>query len=374
MKKNFYLALLGICIGGIGFGLITPVTVVLLEKSNTPAWVTGSVTMLGYVSIVIFSFFSGRIIDQYGIRKALLAGLAIWMLGALGHIFWKNFILLAAVKFIMGIGGTFVFVTTEVIINSYSDESNRGKNIGLYVVLLSFGIAAGTLLIWTIEIGDTIPFFIGTAIMFIVLVIQFILFEDVKILSGEKPPDRMKLRQMPLISMVSSVVYGFFESSIIVAVPMFALRHNFSEEQVSYFLASFVVGGIVLLYFISMFSDKYYKYFQLLGISIVLGLLFILPMISTGFILLMLTFFLMGGVVPAYYTVGLNYTVENIEKNFVSQANGYYIMMYGLGTIAGPLFGSVLVDLNKNYGYWAFSSVLCFAFFLSFSALKTKRK
>ena len=86
-----------------------------------------------------------------------------------------------------------------------------------------------------------------------------------------------------------------------------------------------------------------------------------------------------GGIVPAFYTVGLNYTVEQVEKKFMAQANGYFVMMYGAGTILGPLIGATLVDLrvvlktsifsalnfykgwflepalNKQYGYWVFA-------------------
>lgn len=374
MKRNFYLALLGIGIGGIGFGLISPVTVVLLEKIKTPALITGSVTMIGYVSIVIFSFFSGRIIDRFGIKNVLVAGLAIWTLGAFGHIFWRNYFILGMVKFVMGIGGTFVFVPTEVIVNTYSNETNRGRNIGLYVVLLSLGIAVGTLLIWTIELGDKVPFFIGAFIMLVVVFIQFFFFEKTESAGSKKDSAKMPLSGMPLISLVSSAVYGFFESSVIVALPLFALRQGFSENEVSFFLASFVVGGIILLYFISRFSDKYYKYGLLLAVSGALSILFILPALSTRFVLLMAAFFMMGGIVPAYYTVGLNYTVENVNPEFVSQANGYYIMMYGLGTIAGPLFGSALVDYSRDYGYWIFSSLLCLLFFIFFMLFKSKRK
>lgn len=93
-------------------------------------------------------------IDSFGIKTILAAGLFIWMLSAVGHMFWYIYPLLYFVKIIMGIGGTFIFVSTEVMINAYSDETNRGKNIGLYAVILSVGIAVGTLLIWTIKLGN----------------------------------------------------------------------------------------------------------------------------------------------------------------------------------------------------------------------------
>lgn len=366
MHKNFYLALIGIGIGGIGFGLITPVTVMLLEQNKVPAIITGSLTMIGYLSVVIFSTFAGTFIEKYGVKKILGLGLFIWSSGALAHIFWYIYPLLYFIKFLMGIGGTMIFVSTEVIINYYSNENNRGKNIGLYVVLLSIGIAIGTILIWTIKITQWMPFVISSLIMFIVFVFQILFFEEVKISNQKEKVIKMPISKMPLVSLISAAVYGLFESSLVVVIPMFGLRNLFTLDEVSYFLASFVVGGILLLYFIGFIADKINKYKLLLEIALVLGMLLILPSVYINFIFLLSVFFFIGGIVPSVYTVGLNYTIEKVENKFMAQANGYYIMMYGIGTIAGPVIGAMLMDLNSRYGYWVFASVLCILFFILF--------
>lgn len=366
MRKNFILALIGIGIGGIGFGLVTPVTVLLLELNHAPSFIIGSSAMMGYLSVFIFSRYTGRLIDRFNVKRILAAGLFIWMLSALGHIFWYIYPILYLVKIFMGIGGTFIFVSTEVMINYYSDETNRGKNIGLYVVLLSIGIAIGSLLIWTIKLGSWVPFIIGFAIVFFVLLVQLVFMDEMLIKDANEKTEKMPLLKMPLMSLLSASIYGLFESSVIVVLPLFGLRNHFTSDQVSYFLASFVIGGIVILYIVGHFADKISKYKLLLIISTTLGVLFLIPVLSMNFVFLMIIFFFIGGIVPAFYTVGLNYTVERVEKKYMTQANGYFVMMYGAGTIMGPLIGAALVDFNKHSGYWVFSSMLCLCFYLFF--------
>lgn len=374
MHKNIYLALVGIGIGGIGFGLVTPVTVMLLEKNGASSFITGSATMIGYLSIVLFSSFTSRLIDKYNVKKILLWGLTIWMLGALAHLFWYIYPILFPIKFIMGIGGTFIFVSTEVMINYYSDETNRGKNIGLYVVLLSIGVAVGTLLIWTINIADWLPFVIGSAIMLLVLVFEYFILDDFEIKTVDESPEKMSIRGMPLFGLLAAIIYGFFESSIIVALPLFGLRNQFTTEEVSYFLASFVIGGIVLLYLIGYIADKIDKFSLLLYISLLLSLLFLIPVFISGFGYLLVAFFIMGGIVPAFYTVGLNYTVERVDKKYITQANGFFVMMYGIGTITGPLAGALMVEAHKQHGYWLLASGLCLLFLLFFIKYSGSRK
>lgn len=366
MNRNIFLALIGIGIGGIGFGLITPVTVMLLEKNSAPTWITGTSTMIGYASIVLFSSYTGRLIEKLGGKKILLTGLFIWFLGALAHVYWYIYPLLFPIKFIMGIGGTFIFVSTEVMINYFSDATNRGKNISLYVVLLSAGVAVGTLLIWTINILPWLPFVIGALIMLVVFVYEFFVLEDFKMKINNVLNEKMPISKMPVISLLSGIIYGLFESSIIVALPMYGLRNMFTSNEVSFFLASFVVGGIILLYIIGRFTDRINKYRFLIFISGLLSVFFLIPVFISRFEYLLMIFFLMGGIIPAFYTVGLNYTVEKVDSKFMAQANGYYLMMYGIGTIAGPILGSFTVELNKNYGYWVFASGLCLLFVISF--------
>jgi MFS family permease len=364
MKNPLIAALIGITIGGIGFGLLTPVTVILLEQNGAPSWITGSSTTLGYLAVVLASPYTGRLIDRFGVKFILLTGMLIWLFGSLGHIYWYNYYILFPVRLITGVGATFIFVATEVIINRSSNEKNRGQNIGLYAVLLSIGIAVGTMLIFTVEYGDWAPYVIGASIMLIALLFQIYFLREVESKEEEKTVSKMKLKQMPFLSLASAVLYGVFESSIIVALPLFGLRNGFTQIEVSYFLASFVIGGIVLLFFLSKLSDIYSSRKLLLFISILLGSLMLSPTLSLLFVFLITAFFLIGGFVPAYYTIGLNYTVQNIEKKYIAQANGYFVMMYGLGTLLGPMIGSMIVELNKEYGFWIFSALLCFSFFL----------
>lgn len=366
MNKNIFLALIGIGIGGIGFGLITPVTVMLLEKDGAPTWIIGSTTMVGYASIVLFSGYVSRLIEKKGGKKILLTGLFIWFLGALAHVFWYIYPILFPIKFIMGIGGTFIFVSTEVMINYYSDATNRGKNISLYVVLLSFGVAVGTLLIWTINIAPWIPFVIGSAIMLLVFLYEFFVLDNFDLKINNDRNEKMPITKMPVISLLSGIIYGLFESSIVVALPIYGLRNMFTSNQVSLFLASFVIGGIILLFIIGRITDKINKYNLLVFISTLLVLLFLIPIFVSGFSYLIIAFFLMGGIIPAFYTVGLNYTMENVENRFMAQANGFYLMLYGIGTILGPLFGSFTIDINKNYGFWIFASGMCLLFTIAF--------
>ncbi|MGE5681229.1 MAG: MFS transporter [Bacillota bacterium] len=368
MRNPLLVAILGISIAGVTFGLVGPATVILLEKSHAPGWVNGLATTMLYISVVMFSSLTGRLIDRYKVKRILLLGLMIVMIGSLGLIFWRNYIILFIVRFILGIGSTFLFVSTEVLVNSISDDSNRASNISLYVVFLSIGIAAGALLIWTISIYEWLPFIIGATFIFLVFILEGLLLGgelDLKEISGGST-GTFPFRSMPVIALASAALYGIFESSMAVVLPMYGLRNGFSEIHVSYFLASFVIGGIILLYYLSRLSGKKDKFKFLVVLSVILCVMLILPGLIVDFYLLLIIFFITGGIIPAFYTLGLTYTIEKVNKEFIAQANGHFVMAYGIGTLIGPMAGSMLIELNQRYGYWISTAFLCLLFYIYF--------
>ncbi|MCF8307097.1 MAG: MFS transporter [Ignavibacteriales bacterium] len=368
-KRQLIAALTGIAIGGIGFGLVSPVTVILLEKAHFSSFVNGLAIMTGNLSVMLFSIQGGRFVDRYGPKLVLLSGLFIWAIGALAHYYVYNMYILFPARIITGIGGVLIFVSTEVIINSVSTAANRGRYIGLYAGILSLGIAGGTFLIWTHTIHYYLPFGIASAVMFFVFIFQmYLLKNDVKSHEQKNPP-KMKLTEMPAGGLAASFLYGIFEASIIVALPLFALRNNFNDEQLQFFLGSFVLGGIILLYLIGKISDLYARKKVLAAVTVLMIILFLLVPFSLNYLGLLIFFFIIGGLVPAYYTIGLSFTIESVSEENAAQANGYFISAYGAGTIAGPLMASTLIEAAKLYGYWIGSAAICIIFLLSFRRL-----
>lgn len=368
MKNPLFISIFGIAVAGIAFGLLGPVVVILLETNNAPSWMTGTVTTMGYLSVVLFSSYTGKLVDRYGLKKILTAGFLLIIVSSLGLIFWRNYYLLFPVRFILGIGVTFVFVATEVLINEISNESNRGRNIGLYVMFLSAGIAVGTLLIWTVQTAEWLPFVISALIISFVLFVEIFLLADFHLRTKGTQVIHFPLKLMPAAALLSAAVYGIYESSIVVVIPLFGLRSAFSESQVAVFLTSYVIGGVVLLYIIGRISDLVSKSRLLLILSSLIAVLFIMPGIFTNELALIIIFFVIGGFVPAFYTVGLSYTIEKIDKQYIAQANGHFAMFYGIGTLAGPMLGSMTVELNREWGFWiaAFLLACFFSIYLSF--------
>ena len=143
-------------------------------------------------------------------------------------------------------------------------------------------------------------------------------------------------------------------------LPIYGLRTGFDSNDTTILITSFVVGGIIVFYLLS----KLYKglqYFNYIRITLFITMILLLsPTIINDLWLQTLLFFLLGGFIPALYSLGLSYTMNSVDKQYTAEVNGYYSASYGLGTLLGPMLASKLLDFDAKTTYWIFSGLLSF--------------
>ncbi len=106
-----------------------------------------SITAL-MIPFAFFQLFSGTMSDVYGRRPILVLGFLIYGIGLTIIGFSPNFsiwVFLAA-RFICGIGYAFIGPVLPAVVGDLTKIEYRGKVMGIYSSIVTFGIAAGPLL------------------------------------------------------------------------------------------------------------------------------------------------------------------------------------------------------------------------------------
>ncbi|MER5966368.1 MFS transporter [Streptomyces sp. NPDC002057] len=101
-------------------------------------------TLSAYMLAVgCFFVIGGRIGDVFGRRPALLAGIALFVIGSIGCALAPGLVLLVVARIVQGIGAGFVFpVSVSVITNAFSSE-NRARALGAVFGVANIGTAIG---------------------------------------------------------------------------------------------------------------------------------------------------------------------------------------------------------------------------------------
>ncbi len=107
--------------------------------SGTTEWV-----IIGYlvvIAAVLLTF--GRLADMIGRRPIFLTGLVVFILGSMLSGLAPSLLLLILARLFQGIGGALIFSVNVAMITSTFPLRERGLALGLNMVVVSLGVAAG---------------------------------------------------------------------------------------------------------------------------------------------------------------------------------------------------------------------------------------
>jgi MFS family permease len=182
----------------------------------------------------------------------------------------------------------------------------------------------------------------------------------------------LRLFKAAPLGVLATLLAGISWSIVFTFGPVYAQRHGFSLAQVSLFMALAMAGGALVQFPLGWLSDA-------LGRRLTIGLIsaggVAVALIgfragSDGFIAKYVASFLVGALIFPVYAISAAHTNDAIEpKNRVSAAAGL-VLLFGLGSIFGPLLSGGAISLIGNEGYYV---VLAATMTLSLAAAAVTR-
>ncbi len=112
---------------------------VLHAGTSSLQWVTDAYTLC-FAALLIPA---GALGDQYGRRRSLIAGLAVFALGSLAASLTSSTSVLVATRVVMGLGGAFVMPATLSILNDVFPPRERPQAIAAWSAVAGIGIVIG---------------------------------------------------------------------------------------------------------------------------------------------------------------------------------------------------------------------------------------
>ena len=146
--------LLTLCAGqlviAIGFGFISPILPKFIAELNVPPSRIGTLVGLAMsaygVARVSMNLPTGKLVQRWGRRPALILGPILLSVGALGCGFATEYWQLVAFRLLQGIGSSIYHVTCTIVICEISTLSNRGQYLSLDWGSFLIGASLGPIL------------------------------------------------------------------------------------------------------------------------------------------------------------------------------------------------------------------------------------
>lgn len=240
----------------------------------------------------------------------------------------------------------------EYWINGTSQNSVRGRNIGIYNVCFMLGIAVGSGMQPMFGIIGSLPYLIVLGI--IACAILLILTQKFEVL-----PDMGKISNVfsrviifaTPIALLGVFAYALFEDIPAYLMSVYALRNGLGVEIAAYTLTAVAVGDLIFAVPIGLISDRMNRVTLLIiCAACVIILSSIIPFILHDPTAFLITLGIWGGFAGAVYCVALAIIGDRFKGRDLAIANANFGMVYAFGGLLGPLLNGFAIDTLDSHG------------------------
>jgi EmrB/QacA subfamily drug resistance transporter len=277
--------------------------------SGTTEWI-----IIGYLVVIAALLLTfGRLADMIGRRPVFLTGLVVFILGSALSGLAPSLLLLILARLFQGIGGALIFSVNVAMITSTFSSRERGLALGLNMVVVSLGVAAGP------TIGGFITQYLSWRWIFYVNVpiCLLLLLASLHFYREQHPRGEQRERFDPLGAIVLAV-----------GLAGLTLALSFGQEWgwlSAGTLAAFAISLVMLV--VGVYVEEHVEH-PILNLGLVTNRVFALANIS--FILCMMALFAPGFLLPFYF----------------EELRGFSIIQTGLMMTPLPLLLAVTAPLS----------------------------
>jgi MFS family permease len=253
------------------------------------------------------------------------------------------------------------YMVIESWLNERVTNETRGSVFSVYMTISMLGLMMGQ---FAVPLGDAAgpTLFIVGALLYSLAVIP------TGISSAQSPQplsqvtlDIRKLFRNSPASVVGAVLAGAIASAWSNLGPVYSQQSGLSTAEGATMLAAAMIGGAVFQIPLGRFSDRTDRRYVMIFaglVGLVLSLAAVLVGVDSRWAFF-LTMFLLGSVLFPIYSLNVAHANDHAEPNAFVEVSSGLLIIYGFGTMIGPLVTGAAMDA---LGPWALFATIATAF------------
>ncbi len=336
---------------GIAYGIGYTITAVQFDAWGASGWQVGLAGAAPAIAVVALVPAAPRIAARLGTVPAMLAGAALVALGFVLMPLLEGVGWWLLLRLLSGAGLTLPWLVGETWINTVSSDAVRGRVLAVYTTLLFGGWAAGPVLLERVGTTGPAPFAVGVAGM---VLMAAPLVAARRLAPSLHDPGRTSLRavaRLAPVALAAALVGGVAEFGYISLLPVYAVQTGADGDTALRLLSVLLVGGIALQPLLGWLADRVdrLRLLAVLGVALAVLAVVLAALVDVPGVAFVAAFAL-GGVVLAFYALGLTVLGQQVPRGQLVLANAAFLVSYEAGAVGGPLLGGLAMDLWPPHG------------------------
>ncbi|WP_249678482.1 MFS transporter [Pseudomonas abieticivorans] len=339
MRWGTYFAVLSAVLSvGLALGVSMPLVSLRLETWGYGPFAIGVMASMPAIGVLLGASLSSRLAAYFGtpglMRLCLWGGaLSIGLLALL-----PSYPVWLALRLLIGMVLTIVFILGESWINQIVVEQWRGRLVALYGSSYALSQLCGPLLLGALGTDSDFGFWFGGALL---------VFAPLLLLGRSGAPSTescsVTLRdlagfcyRLPVIAWAIAL-FAAFEAMILTLLPVYCLQQGFSSQVALYMVSTVVVGDALLQLPIGAMADRMSRrtLFSGCAVTLMLSSLAIPLLLDTPLIWPLWVLF--GASAGGLFTLSLVLIGERYRDDALVRANAHVAQLWGIGCLIGPL-------------------------------------
>ena len=349
--KKIILIVSMISMAGVTFGITMPLSTLTLKSWGISSTMIGLNSAMPALSAVLTTPFMPKFINYWGQKNVIRFCLVLVATCCICLPLFPDLFSWFILRFLLGAGGTGILLFSEVWINGFAEDHNRGKIIGAYSALLSLGFIVGVLMFSVIGVESNTAFYLAAGFVLIAAIPVWTMSD---LPTNEMAEDISMWNHMVLSPglMGSSWMMGFLYAATAYLLPIFALQFDLNYAQSSRTIAWLGSGELAMPLFVGWFADKIDKRKLMIFIALVtIATLSIMPFVFEAPFMRLATLFVLGGAIMSFYSLGLTILGQKFKGSLLASANASFIFFLCLGEIIGPPVIGTAMDLFGTFAF-----------------------
>ena len=347
MSGTIAMLLLGLGTLLVGNGLLGTLLGIRARLEGFTNTSIGALMAAYFLGYVIGAFQIPALIRRVGHIRTFAALAALGSASVLCYGLIVHPLAWAILRVVTGFAVLGVYMVVESWLNEQTPHHIRGQVFATYMVVTLVGLAGGQYLILA---GDT-----GTLALFAVASMLFSLglvpIAATRV-HAPQPLATSSVSLMHLFWLAPLAACGAFMAGIVSGAfwslgAVFAQRVGLSEQGIALFMSATILGGALLQWPIGRLSDHFSRRFILTTVSFSAALvaLLALQIMYKSLAALTACAFLYGGLMFSVYSLSVALMNDRLSApGDVLDATRGLLLIFGIGSIAGPAIGGPLMD------------------------------
>lgn len=319
------------------------------------------------MALVMSGYYVGFLIGSR-VTPALIARVGhVRVFSALASLIAAAFVIYGAVptvwawtgmRCVAGLCFAGVYVVGESWLNDAATNETRGKALSLYMLVQMVGIIAAQFIVTLADPAGFAPFAIMSVLVSIAVTPMLMTADKTPAFRTTKPMSLSRLWRISPLGCVGTFMLGGIYAAIFSMGSVFGTARGLSVAEISTFVASIYVAGLIFQYPTGWLSDRMERRHLILLLTVIGAVLTLAGgYLASDFPSLLAVAFVMGGVANPLYALVIAYT-NDFEPADMPAASGGLLFVNGLGAISGPvILGALMTRLGPN-AYFGYVGVL----------------